>query len=203
MASSLSTWLRYVTTKVVYSFSLYQKTHGRVDAKCFDTIVKTILVGKVTFLHQNKAEEVAPTIGTEAGTFLVRRIPYADPTNVFVGDLVVLKDPMNSDKYLVRRLAAIEGHEMASTDKKDEPFVLEDNECWVLADNEDSKPKDSYDSRSFGPVTLSDIVGRAIYCLKNDVDHGPVNNSDLSAIVDSPVLAVELDVDELKKNNRQ
>lgn len=36
--------------------------------------------------------------------------------------------------------------------------------------------QDSYDSRSFGPVTLSDIIGRAIYCLKNDVDHGPVNN---------------------------
>lgn len=53
----------------------------------------------------------------------------------------MLKDPMNSDKYLVRRLAAVEGHEMASTDEKDEPFILEDNECWVLADNEDLKPK--------------------------------------------------------------
>ncbi|XP_047939919.1 uncharacterized protein LOC125187378 [Salvia hispanica] len=201
--ASLSNWFRYASSKVGYSISLYQKTHGRVDAKSFDTIMKTILVGKLTFLHQNKSEDVSPTIGTEAGTFLVRRIPHADPTNVFVGDLVVLKDPMNSDKYLVRRLAAVEGHEMASTDEKDEPFILEDNECWVLADNEDLKPKDSYDSRSFGPVTLSDIIGRAIYCLKNDVDHGPVNNSDLSANEDSPVLAVELDVDELKKNNRR
>lgn len=53
----------------------------------------------------------------------------------------MLKDPMNSDKYLVRRLAAIEGYEMASTDEKDEPFVLEDNECWVLAEDKDLKPK--------------------------------------------------------------
>ncbi|XP_047953944.1 uncharacterized protein LOC125200318 [Salvia hispanica] len=178
--ASLSNWFCYASSKVGYSISLYQKTHGRVDAKSFDTIMKTILVGKLTFLHQNKSEDVSPTIGTEAGTFLVRRIPHADPT-----------------------LAAVEGHEMASTDEKDEPFILEDNECWVLADNEDLKPKDSYDSRSFGPVTLSDIIGRAIYCLKNDVDHGPVNNSDLSANEDSPVLAVELDVDELKKNNRR
>lgn len=53
----------------------------------------------------------------------------------------MLKDPMNSDKYLVRRLAAIEGYEMASTDEKDEPFVLENNECWVLAEDKDLKPK--------------------------------------------------------------
>ena len=60
---------------------------------------------------------------------------------VFVGDVVVLKDPEKSDNFLVRRLAAIEGYEMVSTDEKDEPFVLEKNECWVLADNEKLKPK--------------------------------------------------------------
>ncbi|KAH6771364.1 Peptidase S24/S26A/S26B/S26C family protein [Perilla frutescens var. hirtella] len=201
--ASLSNWFRYVSTKCGYSVSLYQKTHGRVDAKSLDTIIKTILMGKLTFLHKSKGEEVAPTIGTQGGTFLVRRIPRADATNVFVGDLVVLKDPINSDKYLVRRLAAIEGHEMASADEKDEPFVLEKNECWVLAENEDLKPKDSYDSRSFGPVTMKDIIGRAIYCLRNDVDHGPVNNSHLSTSEDSPVLAMELDVDEMKKNHKQ
>ena len=54
---------------------------------------------------------------------------------------MVLKDPEKSDDYLVRRLAAIEGYEMISTDKKEEPFVLEQNQCWVLADNESLKPK--------------------------------------------------------------
>lgn len=53
----------------------------------------------------------------------------------------MLKDPLNLDKYLVRRLAAVEGFEMASTDDDDEPFVLDRNQCWVLADNEDLKPK--------------------------------------------------------------
>lgn len=60
---------------------------------------------------------------------------------VFVGDVVVLKDPQKSDNYLVRRLAATEGYEMVSKDEKDEPFVLEKDECWVLADNENTKPK--------------------------------------------------------------
>lgn len=66
-----------------------------------------------------------------------------------MGDVVVLKDPVNSDNYLVRRLAAIEGYEMVSTDEKDEPFVLEKDQCWVVADNENVKPK-VYDLLPFG-----------------------------------------------------
>ncbi|KAJ0963737.1 hypothetical protein J5N97_028859 [Dioscorea zingiberensis] len=48
---------------------------------------------------------------------------------VFVGDVVMLKDPENPDDYLVRRFAAIEGYEMASRDEKHEPFVLEKDQC--------------------------------------------------------------------------
>lgn len=54
---------------------------------------------------------------------------------------MVLKDPEKSENMLVRRLAAIEGYEMVSIDEKDEPFILDKNECWVLADNEKLKPK--------------------------------------------------------------
>ena len=32
--------------------------------------------------------------------------------HLFVGDAVVLKDPKNSDKCLIRRLAGVEGFEM-------------------------------------------------------------------------------------------
>ncbi|KAL0461102.1 UNVERIFIED_CONTAM: hypothetical protein Slati_0737400 [Sesamum latifolium] len=182
------------------------ETYGRsevMDSDRLDTILKTIFVGRLTFLHRNKGEEMAPTVGTHGGTLLVRKIPDANPMRVYVGDVVVLKDPMNSDKYLVRRLAAVEGYEMASADENDEPFVLEKDQCWVLADNENLKPKEAYDSRTFGPVTMSDIVGRVIYCLRNAVDHGPVNNSRYSASQDSPVLAMELDVDEMAKNHKE
>ena len=54
---------------------------------------------------------------------------------------MLLKDPEKSDNFLVRRLAAIEGYEMVSTDEKDDPFVLHKDECWVLADNDKLKPK--------------------------------------------------------------
>jgi len=36
--------------------------------------------------------------------------------------------------------------------------------------------KEAYDSRTFGPISMADIVGRAIYCLRTAVDHGPVSN---------------------------
>lgn len=52
-----------------------------------------------------------------------------------------MKDPEDSANFLIRRLAAIEGYEMASKDADDEPFVLEKDQCWVLADNEKLKPK--------------------------------------------------------------
>ncbi|KAA8543374.1 hypothetical protein F0562_021131 [Nyssa sinensis] len=202
---SLSTWLRYIAHKLEYSVSLSWKSYTRgqiADREVGDAVWKNLFQGKLTYLHWNKGEEMAPTIAGQGGALLVRKIPAADPTRVFVGDVVVLKDPDNSDKYLVRRMAAIEGYEMVSTDEKDEPFVLEKDQCWVLADNENLKAKEANDSRTFGPVPMTDIVGRVIYCLKTAVDHGPVQNNHFSMRKDSPVLEVELDVDEMAKSDK-
>ncbi|XP_009804125.1 mitochondrial ATP-independent inner membrane protease subunit 2-like isoform X2 [Nicotiana tabacum] len=202
---SAATWIRYVVSKLEYSASVGWKNYkgGQItDRELGDTIWKNFFQGKLTFMHFNKGEEMAPTLGAQGGTLLVRKIPWVDPTKVFVGDVVVLKDPVKSDDYLVRRLAAVEGYEMVSTDEKDEPFVLEKDQCWVLADNENVKPKEAKDSRTFGPVSLTDIVGRAIYCLRTAVDHGPVNNSHFSVQKDSPVLEVELDVDEMARSHK-
>ncbi|XP_021280256.1 mitochondrial inner membrane protease subunit 1-like isoform X1 [Herrania umbratica] len=202
---SLSTWFRYIARKLEYSVSLSWKSYKRgqiSDWEVHDAVWKNVFQGKLTYLHWNKGEAMAPTIGAQGGTLLVRKIAAADPTRVFVGDVVVLKDPDSSDNYLVRRLAAIEGYEMVSTNEKDEPFVLEKDQCWVLADNEKLKPKEAKDSRFYGPVPMTDIVGRVIYCLRTAVDHGPVQNSHFSMRQDSPVLEIELDVDEMAKNHK-
>lgn len=34
-----------------------------------------------------------------------------------------------------------EGSEMVSSDEKDEPFVLEKDQCWVVAENQEMKSK--------------------------------------------------------------
>ncbi|KAJ4968754.1 hypothetical protein NE237_015455 [Protea cynaroides] len=200
---SLSTWFRYIAYKFEYSVSLSWKSYkiGQItDRDVGDTIWKNLFQGKLTYMHWNKGEEMAPSIGTQGGTLLVRKLPTTDPTRVFVGDVVVLKDLENPDDYLVRRLAAVEGYEMVSTDEKDEPFVLEKDQCWVLSDNESLKAKEARDSRAFGPIPMTNIVGRVIYAMRTAVDHGPVQNSHFGMRKDSPVLEVELDVDEMAKN---
>ncbi|XP_021898408.1 uncharacterized protein LOC110815062 isoform X1 [Carica papaya] len=202
---SLSTWCRYIAHKFEYSVSLSWKSYkgGQIsDREVGDVVWKNLFQGKLTYLHWAKGQEMDPTIGGQGGTLLVRKIPAADPTRVFVGDVVVLKDPQNLSSFLVRRLAATEGYEMVSKDEKEEPFILEKDQCWVLADNEKLKPKEANDSRTFGPVLMSNIVGRVIYCLRTAVDHGPVQNSYSSMRRDSPVLEVELDVDEMTKNHK-
>ncbi|KAL0927711.1 hypothetical protein M5K25_001912 [Dendrobium thyrsiflorum] len=119
---------------------------------------------------------------------------------VFIGDVVVMKDPEKPNDCIVRRLAAVEGYEMASKNEKDEPFILEKDQCWVLSDDESLKPKEARDSRLFGPVPMSGILGRVIYAMRSAVDHGPVQNSHLAMDKDTSVLSVELDVDEMAKN---
>ncbi|XP_072966527.1 mitochondrial ATP-independent inner membrane protease subunit 2-like [Typha angustifolia] len=202
---SLSTWVRYAANKFEYSLSLSWKKYnvGQINAReLSDAIWKNFFQGKLTFLHWTKGEEMSPTVAGNCGTLLVRKLPSPTPTQVFVGDVVLLKDPERSDDFIVRRLAAIEGYEMVSTDEKDEPFVLEKDQCWVLSDNGSLKTKEARDSRLFGPVPMTDILGRVIYALQSAVDHGPVENSHLAMNQDSSVLAVELDVEEMAKNSK-
>ncbi|XP_027934350.1 uncharacterized protein LOC114189839 isoform X1 [Vigna unguiculata] len=202
---SLSTWFRYIAHKVDYSVSLGWKNYkaGNItDKEARDIIWKNFFQGRMTYLHWNKGEEMVPAIDGKSVT-LVRKLPTADPTRVFVGDVVVLKDPEKPDNYLVRRLTAIEGYEMVSTDENDEPFTLEKDQCWVVAENEKLKAKqEANDSRTFGPVQMTDIVGRVIYCLRSAVDHGRVQNSYFGMRKDTPVLEVELDVDEMAKSHK-
>lgn len=50
---------------------------------------------------------------------------------LFVGDAGVLKVPNNSDKCIQNRIR----------DEKDEPFVLEKDQYWVVAENKENKAK--------------------------------------------------------------
>ncbi|KAG2713618.1 hypothetical protein I3760_04G185500 [Carya illinoinensis] len=175
---------------------------GQVTSgEAIDAILKNFFLGKLTYLYWTRGEEMAPTIGAPRGTVLVRKLLAADPKHVFTGDVVVLRDPMKSYKYIVRRLAAIEGCAMCSKDEKEEPFVLEKNQCWVLSDNENLKPEEARDSRNFGPVPMTNIVGRVIYSMRTAVDHGPVQNSSSSVREDLLVLEIELDVEEMRRTH--
>ncbi|TVU27780.1 hypothetical protein EJB05_19281 [Eragrostis curvula] len=80
---------------------------------------------------------MAPTIHSDGAALLIRKLlPSSKPKRVFIGDVVVIRDPKDTQRACLRRLAAVEGDEIISTDEKDKPFVLAHNQCWVLADNQ-------------------------------------------------------------------
>eukprot|EP00959_Pyramimonas_sp_CCMP1952_P256151 5350119-Pyramimonas_sp.AAC.1 len=65
---------------------------------------------------------------------------------------------------------------MVSDNAADEAFYLPEGTCWVEADNEKMKPEEAMDSRHFGPIDYNNVIGRAMYFYRSDVDHGSVEN---------------------------
>ncbi|KAJ7298960.1 hypothetical protein O6H91_Y228100 [Diphasiastrum complanatum] len=201
---SVTTWFRYLFTKLHTSIGSALQSYeiGQISEKqVHDRVWRNLLQGRLTFTHRFKGEEMSPTFKTQGETLLVRSLPLASPRSVFVGDVVMFKDPEDPNKLIVRRVAALEGDEMISTNENDKPFTLEKGQCWVLADNHSLVPKSAQDSRTFGPLDMKNIVGRAIYSSHSSVDHGHVQNSDEAMRRDSAVLAVELDLDEITRQS--
>ena len=60
--------------------------------------------------------------------------------------------------------------------------------CWVLADNADMQPPNVIDSRTFGFIPFTNVVGRVIYSGTSASDHAPVTNSPLAQLMDDPIL---------------
>lgn len=196
------TWARYFLTRIRSSVAQSIRSYevGDVpETEIYQHIYKNLTQGRLTFKRLIKGTEMTPTFASQGETLLIRSLPRPNPRSVFVGDVVMLKDPQNPEREIVRRVAALEGEEMESSDPSDEPFCLARGTCWVLCDNDNlsSKVPDAIDSRSFGPLSLRNIIGRAIYHSRSPVEHGIVENSKDAMHADSPILAVELDVEEL------
>jgi nickel-type superoxide dismutase maturation protease len=59
-----------------------------------------------------------------------------------VGEIVLVRDPRDPEHLMLKRVAAVA-----------------DGACTVLGD----RPAESTDSRTFGPVQLTDVLGRAVF----------------------------------------
>ena len=84
----------------------------------------------------------------------------------------------------------MEGDVLESTSGASKAYKIPKGKCWVLADNENLSVSEADDSRSFGPLKLKNIFGRVLYSIRNENDHGAVNNNELS-MVSSIVIACE------------
>ncbi|CAI5507551.1 unnamed protein product, partial [Closterium sp. Naga37s-1] len=86
------------------------------------------------------------------------------------------KAARSSFPVIFRRVAAVPGDEMLSSQPSDEPFRIEKDHFWVLADNPAVPVKEALDSRTLGPVHVRDMVGRALYVVRSALDHEPIHN---------------------------
>jgi signal peptidase I len=98
------------------------------------------------------------------------------------GDIVVFPSPQDRRRVLIKRIVGLPGEEVAIVSGQvyingvalDEPYILKanangswgprvlgPNEYLVLGDNRDN----SNDSRSFGPISEEDIIGKAWFSL--------------------------------------
>ncbi|PRW05766.1 mitochondrial inner membrane protease subunit 2-like [Chlorella sorokiniana] len=155
---------------------------------------------------------------------LVRLLPRPSSKTVHTGDVVAFRSPLTVaaaagagaggglgsfaaaaldpellQNTMIRRVAAMPGDELVAFEgeEHEETFVVPQGHCWVLADNEQLDPPHVIDSRSFGPLPLSNVVGRILYAARSETDHGPVENSTEGMEADAPVIEAELDLEAL------
>lgn len=80
--------------------------------------------------------------------------------------MVVVENPWESNKLLVRRVKNISSSE-SSPDK-----------CLVWVSSETIHG--GIDSKVFGPIPMQSVLGRACYYFNNDQNHGPITNNQLA-----------------------
>ncbi|MEW5299296.1 MAG: hypothetical protein WDW38_003388 [Sanguina aurantia] len=160
---------------------------------------------------------MAPSLNARASTdknavekLVVRLLPRPSSRSVMIGDVIAFNSPLSSSSsstpqnVLIRRVAAVEGDEMLTGDETSAsgeaaaaPMVVPAGNCWLLADNEKLPSSDVIDSRKFGFVPFSNIIGRVVYAAASRTEHGRVRNNPLSEESDDAVVEQEVDKDKL------
>ena len=88
---------------------------------------------------------------------LIRR-PIQFPPQYKVGQVLVFRNPFNSDQCLVKRLVALEGEVVQMAHAKT-PLTIPQGHGWLESD----EPYLGTDSRHFGPVSLGLVEGEVCW----------------------------------------
>jgi signal peptidase I len=151
-----------------------------IKALIIAMVIVVLLQTYVFNLSKVKGESMQPTLHEQDRLFVDKIVyAFAKPKR---GEVVILRDPSPDvgKQYLVKRVVAIPGDELQISNHQlivngvvqsesytntgiedNKPFhlTLQADEYFVMGDNRHHEK--SKDSRRFGPVHSSDIIGRA------------------------------------------
>ena len=157
-----------------------------------------VLVNRAVYMHFDLARFLnwIPGVDTTESAFY----PFHSPDR---GDILVLNPPSESDEPFIKRAIALAGDTVEIQDglvfingqRLDEPyldgavtncegpeycdrFVVPDGFVYVLGDNR----QHSFDSRSFGPVPLENVIGKAWFANWPSDRFGPLPDYDYDQI---------------------
>ncbi|KAJ8908512.1 hypothetical protein NDN08_005220 [Rhodosorus marinus] len=148
-----------------------QNTGGSTWESVKETIVLCIKVSSFayclnTYFASTKmcvGPSMLPTL-EESGSLVIEEHISSYYGNFKNGDIVIAKPPYDSQVTVCKRICAMGGEKaacIAQNSSKTEEFVVPDGHVWLEGDN----PKNSRDSRSYGPVPLGLLHGKVIFKL--------------------------------------
>ncbi|KAL7151581.1 hypothetical protein ABFS83_04G041200 [Erythranthe nasuta] len=129
---SFRTLIRYAAMKVDYSVKAAWKSYseGSIRGKEIpQNIYSNLFHGDMFFSFKTADREVLRLIGPLGATVYFRKMPFPNSRNIRVKDILLLRDPQNPNKHIVREIFATEGTLVANR-------VLSDGECWVQSSDE-------------------------------------------------------------------
>lgn len=75
------------------------------------------------------------------------------------GDIISLISPKNPDQNIIKRVVGLQGDVISTIGYKSPYVKIPDGHCWIEGDHTGN----SYDSNSFGPVSLGLMLAKASY----------------------------------------
>ncbi|OMJ19224.1 Mitochondrial inner membrane protease subunit 1 [Smittium culicis] len=104
-----------------------------------------------------------PTISSDNDLLVIKKLSDSQKQHLDIGDLVVSYSPNDPSKLIVKRLLGTQGDTVIldplNSPLSERKITVPAGHCWLQGDNYHA----SLDSRSYGPVPCTLIIGKVVF----------------------------------------